>query len=166
LQEKYKPIKMVMDAGALGKKIQEEIRMRHGVLAEAADKHRKFEFIKLMNDDLRTGKFKAYNGSRFEQDCFLVQWDHDVKAGKLKISDSYHTDIGDAVLYAWRECRHYFQLEQVVKPKPHTFDYIKALEEKEAAKMQEALEAAKSGEEVITYADLGVDEDDDYDDIY
>ena len=48
----YNPIRMVMDAGALGKKIQEELRMRHGLNIEAADKTRKIEFIELLNDDL------------------------------------------------------------------------------------------------------------------
>ncbi|MBV6514137.1 MAG: hypothetical protein FMNOHCHN_03727 [Ignavibacteriaceae bacterium] len=106
LQEKYRPIKMVMDAGALGKKIQEEIRSRHGLPLEAAQKERKHEFISLLNDDLRTGKLKTFPNSRFEQDAELVQWDY-TNPAKPKISDSYHTDIGDAVLYAWRECKHY-----------------------------------------------------------
>jgi len=108
LREKYEPVKMVMDAGALGKKIQAEIQQRHTIPLEAADKNRKLEFIELLNDDMRTGKFKAYVGSDFEGDCDLVQWDRDVNGGKPTISKTYHTDIGDAVLYAWRECKHYF----------------------------------------------------------
>lgn len=164
LQEKYKPVKMVMDAGALGKKIQEEIRLRQGLVIEAADKHRKFEFITLLNDDLRTGKFKAYPNSRFEQDCFLVQWDKSTP-GKLKISDSYHTDIGDAVLYGWRECRHYFQMDKK-PPKLAPDEYMRAMEEKEAEQLAERLEAAKSGEDIVNYSDLGVDDSDTYDDIF
>jgi hypothetical protein len=90
LQEKYQPVKMVMDAGALGKKIQSEIQQRHSLNIEAADKKRKFEFITLLNDDLRTGKLMAYEGSRFEEDCNLVEWDRN--SSQLKISDSYHSD--------------------------------------------------------------------------
>lgn len=137
LQEKYKPIKMVMDAGALGKKIQEEIRMRHNINAETAEKHRKFEFIELLNDDLRNSRFKAYKNSNFEQDSYLVQWDRS-KPGKLKISDTFHTDIGDAVLYAWRECKHFFWA-----PEPEVFsknsnEYMDAIEEKLATEMENA----------------------------
>lgn len=163
LQEKYGPVKMVMDAGALGKKIQEEIRLRHGLHIEAAEKHRKFEFIELLNDDLRTGKFKAREGSRFEQDCNLVQWDR--SGSKLKISDSYHTDIGDAVLYAWRESKHYFEKPKAA-PAFNTDLYMKQLEAKEAEKMEMALEAQKTGEDITSWEDLGVTDDDDYNDIF
>lgn len=134
LRDKYKPIKMVMDAGALGKKIQEEIKQRHGIVVEAADKHRKFEFIELLNDDLRTGRFKTFAGSRFEQDTNLVVWDNS-KFGKREISDIYHTDIGDAVLYGFRECKHYYQIGQVSKPAINTNEYMDMLEEQEAEKL-------------------------------
>ena len=84
-----------MDAGALGKKIQEEILTRHGVNLEAAEKSRKVEFIELLNDDLRTAKFKAFKGSLFEEDCMLLQWDKESKIrnpDRPKISDTYHSD--------------------------------------------------------------------------
>lgn len=128
LKDKYKPIKMVMDAGALGKKIQEEIRVRHGLHLDAAQKERKLEFIELLNDDLRTAKFKAFHGSIFEQDCYLVQWDRS-NLEKPKISDTYHTDINDAIIYAWRECRHYLSEADKVAPKPTEASYGQYLEQ-------------------------------------
>lgn len=155
LQKAYQPIKMVMDAGALGKKIQEEIRQRHGINLEAAEKHRKLEFIELLNDDLRTGKFKSFPESRFEQDCFLVTWEKTV-SGKRIVSDKYHTDIGDAVLYAWRECRHYFQ--DIKDPTP-AFDseaYMEMLEAKEA----QALEDEQNRNDFEPDIDLNEDIDD------
>ena len=133
-QVKYAPVKMVMDAGALGKKIQEEIRQRHGINMEAADKHRKLEFIELLNDDLRTEKLKCYHGSRFEQDSNLVVWDRSDPV-KPKVSDVYHTDIGDAVLYAWRECKHYITLEHTPKIAKDTEAYMDKLEQDEADRM-------------------------------
>lgn len=158
LQDKYAPVKVVMDAGALGKKIQEEIISRHGINIVAAEKQRKHEFIKLLNDDLRTGKFKARLGTRFEEDCDLVQWNWDDPA-KPKIDDGYHTDIGDAVLYAWRECRHYFYEAQPEKPKRDTNAYMRQLEEREA----EALAAKLAGDDEYTdissFEDLGIDDD-------
>lgn len=135
LREKYKPVRMVMDAGALGKKIQAEIQQRHSIPLEAAEKTRKLEYIELLNDDLRTGKLKTLPGSKFEQDTYLVQWDRSTPA-KPKISDTYHTDIGDAVLYAWRECKHYLFTEVVEKVSPNSTRYMELLEEKEAEAME------------------------------
>lgn len=138
-KDQYNPIRMVMDAGALGKKIQEELRFRHGLHIEAAEKSRKVEFIELLNDDLRTEKFKAFENSIFQEDCMLVQWDKDSKIRnpeRPKISDTYHSDICDAVLYAWRDCKHYLSEKPVPKIEPNTDDYMKELERKEAEEMQ------------------------------
>ena len=138
-KDQYNPIRMVMDAGALGKKIQEELRFRHGLHIEAAEKSRKVEFIELLNDDLRTERFKAFENSIFQEDCMLVQWDKDSKIRnpeRPKISDTYHSDICDAVLYAWRDCKHYLSEKPVPKVEPNTDDYMKELERKEAEEMQ------------------------------
>ena len=137
LRAKYEPVKMVMDAGALGKKIQEEIRRRHSIPVEAADKNRKLEFIELMNDDLRTSRLLAFEGSQFEEDCYLVQWDKDKEdPSKLVISKSFHSDICDSVLYAWRECNHFIKADIVVKPPINSNAYMDALEAAEAEKME------------------------------
>lgn len=152
LRKKYNPVKMVMDAGALGKKIQEELLTRHSLPIEAADKNRKLEFIELLNDDLRTGKFKAVPKTKFEEDCYLVQWDRsNSDPTKVKISAAYHSDINDAVLYAWRECRHYFpKAPKAATPDKHSTEYMDALEAQEA----EAMEAKMQGLE----DDWGVDQ--------
>lgn len=139
LRDKYNPIKMVIDAGALGKKIQEEIRFRYAISMDAAEKHRKYEFIELLNDDLRTGKLYASRFSRFAEDCKLVQWDKENPL-KPKISDSYHSDITDAVLYAWRECKHYMSTRPDVAPRVGTDIYMDAMEAEEAAKMKRKME--------------------------
>lgn len=123
LREKYKPIKMVMDAGALGKKIQEEILSRHALPLEAAEKTRKHEFIALLNGDLQAGMIKALPNTRFEEDSMKVTWDYE-DPQRPKISDAVHTDIGDAVLYAWREARHYLWEAKVEGPAPGTDAYM------------------------------------------
>lgn len=150
LQAKYQPVKMVIDAGALGKKISEEIKSRHGLPVEAAQKERKLEFIELLNDDLRTGRFKAFKNSLFEQDSEIIVWDYD--SGVKKVSDRTHTDIGDAILYAWKECKHYFEIDVVKKPNgKDTKEYMDELEQKES----EAMEAKNKGEDL----DWGVDQE-------
>lgn len=157
MKEKYDPIKIVMDAGALGRKIQEEIRIRHSLHVEAAEKTRKSEFIALFNDDLRTAKFQAAKQSRFEEDSYLVQWDY-TNPERPTISTGYHTDIGDAVLYAWRECKHFY--EQAVKPPPPTQDeYMMALEEKEAEAMALKKQGNDGFTDVTSYEDLYIGDD-------
>jgi hypothetical protein len=153
LNDKYMPVKMVMDGGGLGKKIQEEVRQRHGLNMEVAEKHRKFEFIELMNDDLRTARMKVYKGSRFEEDTSLVVWDRSDPT-KLKVSDIYHTDIGDAVLYAWRHCKHYIEAEGSIRaPKTNTQEYMDLLEQRDI----EALEAKKNFNEDDNITDQDMD---------
>jgi len=141
LKLKYDPVKMVMDAGALGKKIQEEIRTRHAIPVEAADKNRKLEFIELLNDDLRTQRLMAIPSTRFEEDCLLVQWNREDPT-KPKVSDMYHSDICDAVLYGWREAKHYIKNELVAKPIDGSPEWLAALEEREV----EAFEAQERGD--------------------
>lgn len=160
LQAKYDPVKMVMDAGALGKKIQEEIRTRHSLHLEAAEKTRKAEFIALLNDDLRTGKFQAPVGSRFEEDSYLLHWDYS-NPDRPIVSTSYHTDIGDAVLYGWRECKHFY--ERDAEPiKPTVDEYMKLLEQKEAEALERQMNAGDEFTDVTSYDDLGITDSDSY----
>lgn len=152
LKAKYEPVKIVMDAGGLGKKIQEEIQKRHTIPLEAADKNRKLEYIELLNDDLRTGKLMAKPESQFEEDCYLVQWDRDPEdPSKLVISKSFHSDICDAVLYAWRECIHYIKQDFVQKPHRNTDAFMEAMEAKEAEEMEMKTQGHEN--------DWGVDDD-------
>jgi phage terminase large subunit len=146
IDQAYNCVKKVIDAGALGKKIQEEINQRYELNLEAAEKQRKIEFVELMNADLRKGTVKAKASSRFAEDTKLVQWDRDKSTpDRLKVSDVYHSDICDAVLYAYREARHY--LYEAPKKKHHinTDEYMKELEEREAEKM----EAGKNSNSLI-----------------
>lgn len=165
LKKKYEPVKMVMDAGGLGKKIQAEMQPRFGNVLEAADKHRKFEYIELLNDDLRTGKFKAIPGTRFEEDCMLEQWDRSTP-GKLAISDTYHSDINMAVLYGWRECKHYFPKDVAVKIDQNSDAFMEAQEAKEAEAMEEAKHGGDAlevdSDELDSIFDTGFDDYEDF----
>jgi hypothetical protein len=115
LVKEHDPLKIVMDTGGLGKKISEELQKRFGLPIEAAEKSRKMEFIEILNDSMRTGKFYAHKASRFAQDCQLVERDRDKSTvDRIVISDNYHSDICDAVLYAFREALHW--LYEPVRP--------------------------------------------------
>ena len=73
----------------------------------------------------------------------LLTWDKESiikNPDRPKISDTYHSDICDAVLYAWRECRHY--LSEAIKPKSRigTDTYMDELEAQEAEDMKNKME--------------------------
>lgn len=128
--DKYDPIKVVMDTGGLGVKISEELRRRFSLPVVSAEKSRKFEFIQLMNDSLRNGRFLASNKSHFANDCMLLEWDKDRMApDRLVVSDKFHSDITDAVLYAFRESLDWLSEDEVIAPIPHTDAWFKQQEE-------------------------------------
>lgn len=129
LQKRYDITKMVIDQGGLGKKIAEEMRRRHAIPVHAADKARKMEHVAFLNDALRTGRFMAKQGSRFAQDSYLVEIDHDKsKPDKIVVSEKFHSDIIDSVLYSWVESVSYAYTPPVAKPKSHTAEWYKAQE--------------------------------------
>lgn len=104
LQGRYDFSRMVIDEGGLGKKLAEEMRRRHSIPVQPADKARKQENVELLNDMLRRGTFKAKAKSRFAQDSYLVQVDWDKSTPqKIVVKKKPHSDIIDAVLYAARE---------------------------------------------------------------
>ncbi len=139
--KRYNPMRIVMDTGGLGKKLAEELRKRYALPIEAAEKARKFEFIELLNDALRTSKFKARSNSQFAQDCMLVEWDRS-NPNKLAIKDSFHSDITDAVLYAYREALHWLFVPKAPVVEKHSrqwyMDLEKQLEDEARARLEES----------------------------
>jgi phage terminase large subunit-like protein len=127
LAKKYDVGKMVIDEGGLGKKLAEEMRRRHGVPVQPADKARKMENVAFLNDSLRTGRFKAKSASHFAQDSYLVEIDRNKSTPeKIKLSDKYHSDIIDAVLYAFKESPAFTYQKPVELPKPGTKEWADA----------------------------------------
>lgn len=117
LMKKYGVAKIVMDEGALGKKIGEEMRRQKSIPVHGADKKLKMQNVAFLNDALRTSRFKAKSNSRFSQDCFLVEIDRDKSTPERTVVKSgYHSDIIDAVLYAFKESPAFAYLPPVNKP--------------------------------------------------
>lgn len=145
LQNKYNVVEMVMDMGALGKKIGEEIIRRHGIPVEAADKVRKMENIALLNDALRTGRFKAKKESKFTQESYLVEIDRDKSnPERIKVSDRFHSDIIDAVLYAFKKSPAYSYTPPEKKAQPGTREWFT---EQEKGMFEQELQADTAAED-------------------
>lgn len=106
--DRYRPRATWIDTGGLGKKIAVELRNRWNLVVEPAEKSRKLEHIEIVNDALRTGCLMVPEGSQFAEDAALLQWDSDELAKGARVeADTFHSDVGDAVLYAYRACRGY-----------------------------------------------------------
>ncbi len=103
MRKKYDISKIVMDEGGGGKKMAEEMRRRHAIPVEPAEKIRKQETVEFFNDSLRTGRFMAKADSRFAKDSYLVQIDWDKSTeNKIIVKKHPHSDIIDAVIYAFK----------------------------------------------------------------
>ena len=140
----YNPVSMVMDSGGLGKKINEEFSRRFSLGIKAAEKSRKFEYIELLNDAFRTKKFFARETGQFAEDSQLVEWNRDKSTGdRFVVSDRFHSDITDAVLYAFRESLHFLAEDVPSTIRPGTAEWI----EKQKVEMEETarqmMEASK-----------------------
>jgi hypothetical protein len=137
----WRVIAVVMDTGGLGKKIAAELNKRNDLTLLPAEKSRKFEYIELLNDALLTGRLKARQDSLFAQDSFLVEYDRDKeKPDRRVVSDRYHSDICDAVLYAYRHALTWlYQPPPPPGPKVGTQEYNQAIEDKMRDEIQDRL---------------------------
>lgn len=117
LVDQHKPLAVVLDFGGLGKKIAAELTQRWSLKVEAAEKERKLEHIELLNDAMRTGHFYAKKDSRFAQDCMLVEWDKS-NPEKPRISDRFHSDVCDAVLYGHRRAKQWVSEPETERAPP------------------------------------------------
>lgn len=144
LEVKYQPLGIVLDMGGLGKKIAEELSARWGLNVEAAEKERKHEHIELLNDAMRSGRLHAKKESQFAQDCMLVEWDK-TNPEKWKISDRYHSDAGDMVLYGYRKALHWLHAPAPPPPpKPNTAAWFaKQAEEMETQAEEDVRESKR-----------------------
>ncbi len=131
LQKKYPISKMIMDEGGLGKKVAEEIRRRHHLPIMPADKARKQENVEFLNDALRLGEFMAKSTSRFASDSYMVQIDWDKSTPqKIVVSKKFHSDIIDAVLYAFKESPAFTYRQEPEKPVAGTPEANRAIQDK------------------------------------
>ena len=117
MRARWNPYRLVGDHGGLGKKIFNEISTRFGVWVEPAEKTEKHLAIELVNDAFRTKQIYLPRNSRCAQDALRVEWK--IKAdGKRVVSDRFHSDALDMLVYAYRHSRAY--REKPIPEKPET----------------------------------------------
>lgn len=124
--ERYRLRWLVMDSGALGKMIVQEINQRHllSPQAEPAEKKDKQDFIDLFNDDLLQGRFKVKADDPVIPEWTTLQWAED--KAKRQEDPRQANDLSDATLYGWRRAKHYYAQAQEPKPTPGTAEAFNA----------------------------------------
>lgn len=145
LKTQYNPYYCVIDAGALGKKIQEELNQRFGFAFIAADKTRKGEFIELLNSDLRLGHVKIKSNSELAQEMQMLCWDSDEFENSRYIEDEHFDNhLCDAFLYSWRHLYNYHYVKLEEKPKWGTIEYELQREREHEERVEQRLRDQKN----------------------
>lgn len=138
IRKKYEISKIVMDEGAGGKKMAEEMRRQHKIPVEPAEKQRKQETVEFLNDAMRLGCFKAQSHSRFAKDSYLVQIDWDKSTpDKIVVKKNPHSDIIDSVIYAFKCSPSYAYEKPIESPKIGSKEWAEA---QQSAMWDKALE--------------------------
>lgn len=151
-QRRYDFSRIVGDIGGLGKAFSEEMRRRHAIPVQPAQKADKRGFQELMGGDLTSGLIKVIGpkNQTLIDEWQTIQW----TADRSKEDDRYSNHAADAALYVWREAKHY-TAEIPVPPRtsPLSEDEIRA---EIVRKEQEALERLRrpKNEEDDWFADL------------
>lgn len=115
------PISRVQVDGA-NKQGVEEMRNRHHLPLEAAEKQDKATFLKLMADDLKQGKIKLFPGNKqLEDEWSMLQWKDDYQDTEDERCENH---LSDATLYAWRYVRNFMFKEPLQKEQFGTKKYM------------------------------------------
>lgn len=94
---------IMSDFGGLGKKICEDLYTQYGLPVQPAEKASKEAGIELLQDSVRRGAFKTIKGGNLDSDALKIVYARDDKDNLTRIlDDSFHSDIFDATLYAYR----------------------------------------------------------------
>lgn len=112
--ETYHFERIVGDIGGLGKGFEAEWRKRYTPMT-AAKKENKLGYIKLLNGDFHHGRVRIVEGTNAKliSDLRTLAWLDDKHTKEHPGLDNH---LPDALLYAWREARHWNWEERERKP--------------------------------------------------
>lgn len=107
------PISKIIIDGA-NKQGVEEIKNRHNIYLENADKTDKASFLKILADDITRGRVKYFKGKcqSLIDEQETLQWENSTKQRE---DQRIPNDQNDSFLYAWRYARNYLWKEEEEK---------------------------------------------------
>lgn len=106
LEDRYSFDRIVGDIGGLGKGYAEEARQRFALPVEPAEKANKLGYIKLLNGDLENGKLMFLAGTAEETlaEMERLAWADEKRQKEHPALPNHRCD---ALLYGWREAKHW-----------------------------------------------------------
>jgi hypothetical protein len=134
-------VAQVIDTGGGGKLTANDLKARHGVEFEPAQKTEKHTFQKLMNDDFTAGLLMVKADGEYARELAVLPKDPD---DELKEDERFDNHCCDGGLYSWRKARHFWHAPTVPPPPPGSPESEKLRADEEA----NALIAADEAEEV------------------
>lgn len=140
LMKKYPFFKIIVDGA--NKQGVEEIKKRHGIPMESAEKSDKATYLRLLRDDLLEGKVLLLDGECNEliTEWAALQWKDD---SKEKEDDRCQNHLSDATLYAWRFCSHYTYRPPAPPEDKDSNEYMDKQEARECEEMRREEEEGK-----------------------
>lgn len=120
---RYPIAKVIMDGA--NKQGVEEIKNRHHIPIQNAEKTDKASFLKILADDVTQGRVKYFKGKceTLVDEQASLQWEDETRQRE---DQRIPNDQNDSFLYAWREARNYLWKEQ---PKPDDINSNKYMDE-------------------------------------
>jgi len=125
--------KWIVDGAA--KQAVEEIRRRHAIPLEAADKMGKSDFIEIMNADFIQGYVKLLKDKAADlaSEYLTLVWDE--KSLRRQENPACPNHRADAALYMYRYCYQFFAQKFTPTPLAHTKEAVEMFFEQEAEKL-------------------------------
>ena len=151
---------IVVDPGGGGKQLVEELRQRHGLPAEVAEKQAKLAAVGTLNSDLAAGNVLVIRQSNEDLLHDLAQLKYNYaklrrKAGVhwkmrpshfLEIDDRTPDHLADAFLYGHRQCAHFLHGFEPVLPTEGTPEWVRLQEAALMAAAEERVDRRDKGE--------------------
>jgi len=132
LEKKYELLHYIVDGA--NKQGVEEIKKRHQIPLESAEKSDKATYLRLMRDDLITKSAFIVDSEceDLEKEWDSLQWKNEDKRDEDPRCQNH---CSDSALYAWRKAYHYTYVEPEPPKSINSDAYMDELEKKEAEEM-------------------------------
>lgn len=116
LMGRYTFERIVGDVGGLGKAFAEEMRSRHSLPIEAAEKHNKRGYQSLMVGDLERGRIRVIRATctQLIDEWRELPWTED----RQREADGFENHCSDSALYGWRAAHAFLETPKAAAPKP------------------------------------------------
>lgn len=141
VQKQYNVWETVVDAGALGKAIVEDLNARFELGLNPANKQEKMGNIELMNGEFVAERLMILPGNdELTSQARILSKD---KTGK-KEDPTLQNDLLDSLLYSWKHARNYMYIEPELQPEFGSDEYNEMIDREQEESLAEHFESDKS----------------------